>query len=823
MFSWHCLGVGDPVPDSDINASMFKNYFKTALRNLLREKSSTFINIAGLTLGITCSLILFLMVTYMASFDTFHSKRDRIYRVVNYSNGNDGLEYQAGVPTVLPDAFRIDFPEAEEVVFASYRSNELVTIPQREGESKKHQEERGIVYTEPSFFRIFDRAMIIGDASKALDDPNEAIISASWAKKYFGKEDAVGEVIHFENHDFKIAAIMEDAPSNTDLPFDLMLSYITIKKNREEAGWNSIWSDEQCYFLIKEGEDVAKLEARMPDFSKKHLGDDDRDQTQFIFQPLKAMHFDERFDTYSYSTVPKSMLLALGVIALVLIITACINFINLATAEAIKRSKEVGVRKSLGSTRGQLMTQFLGETTLITVLSILTSLGLTQIALTIVNPFMELDLSLNFAANPYLWAYLLAITIVVPLLSGLYPAFVVSGFKPALVLKNQINAKNTSSYLLRRVLVVLQFFFSQLLIIITIVIIDQMNYFQSKDLGFEKDAIIIVPIPEHEDPAAGGNSASKMRTLRNEMARVPGVDVASLAQTPPSSSHISRTGFSVQGDDKSYTVQVKQIDGNYLDAYKLELVAGKNIQDLDTANGYLVNEKMARLAGFQNPADMVGQVIRVWRKELPVVGVVKDFHTVTLHDPIEATVLFNKVDNFETLALKVNLEQAQGVIRALEDKWEAAYPEHLFEYEFLDENIREFYDDERKMSILLSTFTGMAIFIGCLGLFGLATFMANQKTKEIGVRKVLGASVESIVLIFSKEYVKLILIGFVLSAPVAWLVMNSFLEEFAYKIELGPGIFLLGLGITLLIAMLTVSYRSIKAAIVNPVKSLRYE
>jgi hypothetical protein len=316
---------------------------------------------------------------------------------------------------------------------------------------------------------------------------------------------------------------------------------------------------------------------------------------------------------------------------------------------------------------------------------------------------------------------------------------------------------------------------------------------------------------------------SKMRTLRDEMANIPGVEMASLANDPPSSGHVSGTNFKLQGSDESHGTQVKQIDGNYLKLFELELLTGQNVQDLDTATGFIVNEKLAHIAGFDNAADIVGKVIRVWSKEYPVVGVVKDFHTVSLHSPIEATVLFNRIRGYEHLALKVNVKQAQGVISQLKTKWEAAYPEHLFEYEFLDENIRNFYEGEQRMSILLSIFTSMAIFIGCLGLFGLATFMANQKTKEIGVRKVLGASVESIVMMFSKEYAKLILLGFMLAAPAGWFLMGKFLDEFAYKIEVGPQVFLLTFGITLLIAILTVGYKSLRAATVNPVNSLRSE
>lgn len=801
---------------------MLKNYFKTAFRNILREKSSAFINISGLTLGITGSLVLFLLIRHLSSFDNYHSKRDRIYRVVNQSDGNQGKNYTAGVPTVLPDAFRIDFPEAEQVVFTSYRAGSMVTIPQRGTAPKRYSEEAGIVYTQSNFFKIFDRAILMGDAEKGLDAPNEAIISKRWALKYFGEEDVIGEIVKFEAHDFKITAVMADFPNNTDFPFDLMLSYVTIKKEREENAWKSIWSDEQCYFLLKEGESISKVESRMGAFTEKYLGKENTDNAQFLIQPLSELHFDERFGTYTYNTVSRYILVALGVIALILIVTACINFINLATAEAIKRSKEVGIRKALGSTRRQLIRQFLGETSLITGLAMLASLAFAQLALTFLNPFLELQLSLNFFGDWMLCIFIIAVTAVIAILSGMYPAFVVSGYNPALALKNLISNRNSSGYNLRRALVVIQFIISQFFIIGTMIVINQMNYFQSKDLGFKKDAIIVVPMPEQEQ-STSGLGISKMRTLRDELLRVPGVEVASLNSAPPSSGHVSGTDFRMEGKEDRFGTQVKQVDGNYLAVFGLELISGQNIQDLDTPTGLLVNEKLARTAGYDEPGEIVGRSIKMWGKSLPVVGVVKDFHTVSLRDPIEATVLMNQIRSYETLTIQVNLKQVQSVLDQLKIKWEAAYPEHIFDYQFLDQQIREFYEGEKKMSVLLSIFSAIAIFIGCLGLFGLATFMANQKTKEIGVRKVLGATVESIVLLFSREYVKLILIGFLFAAPLAWIVMSKFLEEFTYKISIGPGIFIIGLCSTLCIALITVGYRSFKAAIVNPAHSLRSE
>jgi len=803
---------------------MIKNYLKTAFRNLKREKGSALINIAGLTIGIACSLVLFLMIQHFTSYDVHESKRDRIYRIVTESDGNRGKNHTPGVPTVFTDAFRNDFPEAEEVLFLSYRSGSLISIPQPNGEAKKYSEESGVVFTEPNYFKVFDRPILLGDAAKGLDEPNEAILSKEWALKYFGKEDAVGEVLRYDKREYKITAVMENLPKATDFPFNLLLSYSTIKKEHEVHGWGSVWSDEQCYFLLKEGERISKVESRLPAFLEKYVGKENTNHKVYSAQAMKDFHYDDRYETFSYDAVSPGLLISLGTIAVILLITACINFINLATAEAIKRSKEVGIRKSLGSTRIQLVRQFLGETVFVTVIAVIMSLGLTQVALSFLNPFLKLNLSLDFAGNAYLWGYVIGVTVFVALLSGVYPAFVISGFNPALALKNLISNKNSSGYNLRRSLVVVQFCISQLFIIGTIVVINQMNYFQQKDLGFRQDAIITVPIPEEENPGQAG-ATSKMRTLRDELARSAGVEMASLSSTPPSSGSVSSTGFIFDGesDQDRREAQVKTVDGNYIDLYDLKLIAGTGLQDLDTANGFVVNERLTKVAGVTNPADIVGKVIRVWGRSLPVVGVVKDFHTVALHRPMEATVLFNRLDNYYTLSLKINMAQSKEVIDNLKTKWETTYPEHIFEYQFLDESIRRFYEGEKKMSILLTIFSSMAIFIGCLGLFGLATFMANQKTKEVGVRKVLGASVESIVFLFSREYIKLILIGFVLAAPVAWFLMNQFLNEFEYKIDIGADTFLIALGASLLVAMLTVGYKSFRAAIANPVKSLRSE
>jgi len=477
---------------------MLKNYFTTAYRNLIRKRATTFFNVAGLTLGIAGSIVLFLLVTRILSFDKFQTNYKRIYRVVTEEGAGEDMFHTPGVPTVLPVAFRNDFDEAEQVVITSYEGSGLVLIPQKDGAPQKFQEEEGVVFTEQSFFNIFDRTVLHGEINIALDEPNEVVISKKLAEKYFNKEDARGEILNFRDQDYKVSAIIDDPKSTTDFPFTLLLSYETVRKQYEEQGWGSTSSGNQCYFLLKEGVDIGKLEGRMQAFTDKYIGEDNYSKRIFNLQPLSELHFDTRYYGYGGSTVSSGNILALVFIGIFLVLTGCINFVNLSTAESIKRSKEVGIRKTLGGTRNQLVGQFLGETGIVTFVSILLAIVLAQGVLVYLNPFMEMDLEIAFTSNLSLLRFLAILFIVVSLLSGIYPAFIMSGYSPAMVIKNRTSNKNSAGFFMRKGLVVFQFFISQLLIVGTIVIITQMNYFKSKDLGFEKDAIIRVHIPEQE-------------------------------------------------------------------------------------------------------------------------------------------------------------------------------------------------------------------------------------------------------------------------------------------------------------------------------------
>lgn len=590
----------------------------------------------------------------------------------------------------------------------------------------------------------------------------------------------------------------------------------------EARTWGDVSDSDNCYFLAKDTEAAAKIEAQIPGFVKKYLGDDGSkaSESSFILQPLQDLHSDNRFGNYN-TKLPKAAQMVFSVIALFLLITACINFINLTTAAAIKRTKEVGIRKVLGSTRKQLVIQFLGEAFLVTLVAVILSLFGSHLLLGFINPFLELSLALNLGSDGMVWVFLGALTIGVTVLSGLYPALAASAYKPILALKNQVGAKVSSGYTMRKSLVVVQFFISQFFIIATIVLVRQMDFIQKQDIGFAKDAIITVPIPTSGDSTV--TKSSKMRTLKAELLKLAGIEKASLNYAPPSFKAVYGTSFKVEGKDEEYDTQVKQADGAYIDLYKLQLLAGEGLADLDTVSGLVVNEKLVKVAGFQSNEEIIGKQISFWGKLLPVTGVVKDFNTTSLEKPIEPVVLLNNVDGYQSISLKLNPIEMQKTIELVKAKWEGTYPEYIFSYNFIDDQIRDLYKGERKISAILSLFSAMAIFIGCLGLFGLVTFMANQKTKEIGVRKALGASVGNIMLLFSKQFVKLILLGFLLAVPPVWFLMTKLLEQFAYKIALGPVIFLAGLAITFLIAMMTVGFRSFKASIADPVRSLRSE
>lgn len=794
---------------------MIKNYFIITLRNIQRNLSYSVINVFGLALGITCSLVLFLMITFFTSFDNFHENGDRIYRVVNKSDHNGRENFGPGVPAPLPDAVRSDFSGIAHVLFISGSHNGLFTIEEN-GSKKIFEEEEGFGYTDSTYFTFFNRHLIEGNYKTALAEPNQVIISQKTAKKYFGESHAIGQSIRLNNNtDLKVTGIMEDYPNNTNFPFDILISFATIKKQKEEQGWNSVYSDDQCFVMLEPGVDAESINKQFPPFNTKYQGENANEQMMRWLQPLSEINHDSRFSNYRYSTVSKSSIMAMGVVAIFLLITACINFINLSTAVAVKRSKEVGIRKVLGGQRFQLIGQYLAETALITFIALSVSIGLSELTLIKLNSFLELDLHVNFK-DTYTLVFLGGVWLVVSMLSGFYPAMLLSGFSPALALKNKITNRSTGGFALRRSLVIFQFVISQFLIVGTVILLTQMDFLESKDLGFTKDAIISIPIPDNAP-------INNKKVLKSELSRMSGVERVSLCSALPSSGSVSMTSFRIDGIDDNHIAQIKLADENYVNLFEIDLLLGTNLSDLDTANSCLVNEQLLKAAGIENPEDIVGKNIRIWGQNLPVAGVVKDFHTMSLERQIDPTIIFNLLEYYENIAVRLKAGTFNETIDQIEKAWTAQYPDYLFSYDFLDDQIKEFYESEHKMSVLLVIFSSIAITIGCLGLYGLISFMANEKEKEIGVRKVLGASTFNILFIFSKEFMILIMVAFVIASPLAGYIMSQWLDNFAYKTPLSGTMFIAGIVITLLIAFITVGYRSIKASMTNPVEALRNE
>ncbi|HLT72389.1 MAG TPA: FtsX-like permease family protein, partial [Cyclobacteriaceae bacterium] len=563
------------------------------------------------------------------------------------------------------------------------------------------------------------------------------------------------------------------------------------------------------------GKAPEDINAQLAGFTEKYLGEERAKRMTRWLQPLENIKHDSRLSNYGYATVEMESIWAMGVVIVFLLVTGSINFINLSTAVAIRRSKEVGIRKVLGSQRGQLIFQYLSETGLVTLFAVVASAGLAELGLISLNSFLELDLHIDLS-QPTVWIFVGGIWLFVSLISGLYPALMLSGFSPALALKNKLTNRTSGGFFLRRSLVVFQFIISQFLIVGTIILISQMDYFNSKDLGFTREAVITIPLPQTDRVQAKMSVLTQVRSLA-------GVEKASLCSAPPSSGSVDKSSFEITGIETTNNVaQIKAGDFEYLDLFDIELVAGRPFDDVDTANAWIVNERFVHWLNL-DPEEILGRNLRMRGIELPVIGVVRDFHTVSLERAIEPTILVKFPLAYRHMAVKVKPGQFNSTIKTIEASWKAQYPDFLFSYEFLDEEIAEFYDGTRKMSVLLILFSSIAIFIGCLGLYGLISYIATQKEKEIGVRKVLGATTGQIMMIFSKEFTVLIVVAFLVAAPLSGYVMGQWLQNFAYSIPLDWSMFAVGIGITLAIALIAVGYRSILAASADPVKALRNE
>ena len=806
---------------------MYKNYFKLALRNLFRRKTFSLINICGLAIGIASCLLLFIVVKYELSYNKSQPNYSRIYHVVTEDKTPDGSFFTPGIPFPAQQALRLDFPEIMIGTLCANYGSQVTVLGDKNAISdpnKKFIEEIGFFFCDPEFFKVFHYDWLTGSPA-ALSEPNVTALTQKTAEKYFGGwQNAMGKFLKLDNTvTVKIVGILKDLPANTDYPLEIVTSFETVKSNQDTYFYSDKWgattSNFQLFMLLPKNISPAEVNKRLVAFSNKNYEQTGHGQQRINFlQPLSEVHFDNRFGGFGDHITERSTLWTLSLIGIFIIIMACINFINLSTAQAVKRSKEIGIRKVLGGHRWQLFWQVMGETVLIVIISVLLAICVATICLPFIKHIASISEPLTIITIPTL-VFLCALIIIVTLFAGLYPAIILSGFNPALALKNKITSAAVGGLSVRRGLVISQFAISQILIIGTIVAVTQMNFIKNADLGFNKKALLI--INSNNDSVA----LARQDSYKQKLLQIPGVKSVAFSSDVPSSLNNSGTNFGFDHKpNPDFTLYTKFADEDYFKTFGLQMLAGRGFGKSDTIDEVVVNETLMKKLGIKEPDNIVGKDIRFgmdsWKK---IVGVVKDFKTNSLKEDIKPLAIAEKRSNYGVTAVKLQSTNIPKTRAAVEVAWNQSYPEYAFTSNYMEDTIAEFYEQDAQLSLLYKIFAGIAIFISCLGLYGLVSFMAIQKTKEIGVRKVLGASIKNIILLFSKEFTILILISSVIAIPVAYYMMNNWLQNFVFRIKINAGIFILAIVLSIIIAWIAVGYKSVKAAIANPVKSLRSE
>ncbi|MTI40160.1 ABC transporter permease, partial [Fulvivirga lutimaris] len=783
------------------------------------------INVIGLTIGITGSLLIYLHIMNELSFDDFHS--DNVYRVTRSSDTSSGLDFEANVPYPIIKALNSDFPQIEQATLYHQDRDPVLNI---DGEKFKLN---NAIFADSNFFDVFDFKIISGNAKRALGQPNNLLLSKKTAELYYGESDPIGKKVKYNQLDLEIVGVFDDLPRNSSIQFDAMVSYPTFSSdyigglNIEE--WN-MSAEGFAFVELNENATQSAAEEQFLVSMKKYYSEESYNRRHFYLQPVKDIHFDAKWND---SAVNTTSLIALGVIGAFLIFIGCVNFINLSTALAVKKSKEIGIRKTLGASKKQLIAQFLGETFIITFVSAILSIGITERVIPIFNNSFNKNLVFNIFQDVNILVFVLLLVIVVTLIAGIYPALILSGYNPIKALKTNIHSQSTGSLFLRKGLIIFQFLISQILIICTIVISSQMDFFTNKSLGFEKEAILNIEMPDSD--------TDKLDRFREQLMVGTGIENASFSLGEPMSTNTFETNYRLTEDQSELhnRVIIKVGDRFYKDTYGLTLLYGRWFTEADEKAAeqlfetseeegqltYIVNEEGARTLGFANPEDIVGKYITTGIGDISaeVIGVVKDFHLTSLHEKISPAVLVHFPQFYYNTGVKISLENSREAIAHIEESFNNIYPESIFEYSFIDDSIQEFYTNESQTFNLLKLFSGLSIFISCLGLLGMISFIVSQRTKEVGVRKVLGAGVMSIVLLFTKDFMALVIVAFVIASPIAWYVMDSWLGNFAYQINMQVWFFALAMLISVIITFVTIGFQSFQSAISNPVDSLRDE
>lgn len=802
---------------------MLRNYIKTAVRSLRKNIGFTAINVLGLSIGLaTCLLIVFYVVDEL-SYDKYNTKADRIYRVTVEAmlNGHGGTYATTEGP--LEAALKDNFPEIEKVTRLIDNNGIAVSASKfsiRKGST--NIQEKKVVYTESSLFDVFTLPMIVGDPKKSLDDPHTAVITESTAKKYFGKTDVIGQVLTINDTSlYRITGVIKDVPLQSHFNYDFFLSFSTLPESHWK-GWG--YSGVHNYLLLRPGANVKNLESRIAQLEIKNspvtAGTWTTGGNYFRTKltPLLDIHLKSNAQLELDKGGSIQYVYIFSFIAAIILLIACVNFMNLSTARSSNRAKEVGVRKVLGSARKDLIAQFLTESTLVTLISTFIAIALAILLMPLFNQVAGKQLGFTPQSLMWLVPSLIIIVLVVGFLAGSYPALYLSGFQPIQVLKGKLSAGFKNSFL-RSSLVVFQFGISIALIICTLVIYNQLNYIHNKNLGFDRDQVLVIK----NTNVLGKQAAS----LKQELKQMPGVVNATMSLYQPTGDDHMKTGlFPDRQIDvkKDILSEFWSVDEDYINTMGLQLVSGRNFsKDMasDTA-AVIVNEAFAEKFGQKDPLNKFIYRDSYGLQQFHIVGVVKDFHFESLKDKISPLVLVYSSDN-GAISVKVKTADLSGLISKIENKWKQFSPNQQFSYSFMDQDFDATYRSEQRLGALFISFSTLAIMIACLGLFGLAAYAAEQRTKEIGIRKVLGASVSGIVGMLSMDFIRLVVIALLIAAPLAWYFMNKWLQDFAYRTQFHWWILAIAGLVAILIAFATISFQSIKAALANPVRSLRSE
>jgi putative ABC transport system permease protein len=816
---------------------MIRNYFKTARRSISRNKVYTTINILGLSLGISACLIIYLITSFELKYDTFHSDRDHIYRIVGTLQDPQGKKnHLAIIMGPMPMTMRSELSGFESVA-AFFNYSAKVIIPNGKNEPKKFDAPEGeevspVIVTEPQYFDIFKYQWLEGNASTALKEPFKVVLSENEVHKYFGSEplqNVIGkQVIYNDSLRLTVSGVVKDWNKNTDFGFKDFISAATIphsflKNDIDLKNWGMWDFSTQGFVKLAKGVTTTQVEKQFPKFIKAHIPMPPGMKAELSLQPLADVHFNNNYrDAYSRQAHLPTLYGLMGIAAFILIIAA-INFINLSTAQSLRRAKEVGVRKVLGSSKANLTVQFLFETFIVTISAAIISVIITNPIISSFQSMIPKGVNLNLF-NPATVIFLFLVIIITSLLAGLYPARVLSSYLPVLSLKGQGSEKLNRRGYLRKALIVFQFTVSLVFIIGTLVIGNQIHFVLNTDLGFKKDAIITVH-------TGWNNTSNQVGVFADKIKQISGVQSVSRHRETPAAKGHSGTYISYNGaGGAKIDASFDMCDENYVPLFGIKIITGCNLSPSDTLKEFLVNETCAKALGFAKPSDAIGKIVEVGinQDKRPIVGVVKDFHSESLHAPIAPFFMGSIKKNERTISVKLatqgkQVDDFKSTIAQIEIAWKKVYPNDKFEYSFFDETIARMYDKEQKTAQLMNTAMAIAIFISCMGLFGLATFTAQQRIKEIGIRKVLGASAAGIVAMLSKDFLSLVVVAIFIASPIAYYFMHLWLQDFAYRISISWWIFLLSGLAAILIALITISFQSIKAALTNPVKSLRSE